>query len=518
MNPENVLKSEVTLALLKANEKLLQPASLWKWFLRVTEIPRGSGHVQLIAEEIMAIAKKMGLEARKDSTGNVCVAIPASPGLEELPKAIVQCHMDMVIAHDPKVRPDFDGEKDGIIPELRGDDGFLYAKGTSLGGDDGIGIATCLALMENMPFKHSGVDCLFTVDEETSMDGATAVRPELLSKGVKYLINVDSEDDGMLCLGSAGGEDLIVRAKPERVPTDAAKDVAVTVTVSGLAGGHTGCEIDKYRANGLKLLCTVLHTAGNGIGARISKLNGGEYNNAITNKASCIVVLPRDKLEQYRKGLSDIFEVYRNDYSEIEKSEEMKLVVEEESALPATSLSAQDTANVLHFWILAPCMPLRMSPSIKGFVESSCAWCLGRIDENGLEFNGLARTSRESSWNMLESGAAALAAIVKGELELTGKFPGWLPEPNSTLAKVSVAAHEHVAKKPPVVYSVHAGLECGIIMDSVPGLEAISIGPLVQSPHSTAERVGINTVQVYFDWVCEILRRLTEDGEKHLAH
>jgi len=517
MNPENVLKSEVTLALLKENEKLLQPASLWKWFFRVTEIPRGSGHVEGIAAEIMEIAKKMGLEARKDTTGNVCVSIPASPGLEELPKAIVQCHMDMVVAHDEKVRPGFNREKDGIIPELRGD-GFLYAKGTSLGGDDGIGIATCLSLMESMPFKHCGVDCLFTVDEETSMDGATAVRPELLSKGVKYLINVDSEDDGMLCLGSAGGEDLNVRAKPERVATDAAKDVAVSITISGFAGGHTGCEIDKYRANALKLLCTLMHTAGTGANARISKLAGGKYTNAITNEASSVVVLSRDKLEQYRKSLVDLFEVYRGDYSEIEDSQKMKIVVKEESALPATSLTVKDTANVLNFWILAPCMPLRMSPSIKGFVESSCAWCIGRVDEEGLEFNGLARTSRDSSWNMLESNAAALAAIVNGELELTGKFPGWLPEPNSTLAKVSVAAHEHVAKKPPVVYSVHAGLECGIIMDSVHGLEAISIGPLVQSPHSTAERVGISTVQVYFDWVCEILRRLTEDGEKHLAH
>jgi len=518
MNPENVLKSEVTLALLKENEKLLQPASLWKWFLRVTEIPRGSGHVELIAAEIMDIAKKMGLEARKDKTGNVCVSIPASAGLEDLPKAIVQCHMDMVIAHDPKVRPEFNGEKDGIIPELRGD-GFLYAKGTSLGGDDGIGIATCLALMENVPFKHSGIDCLFTVDEETTMDGATAVRPELLSKGVKYLINVDSEDDGMLCLGSAGGEDLIVRAKPERVATDAAKDVAVSVTISGFAGGHTGCEIDKYRANAMKLICTLLYTAGSDANARISKLNGGEYNNAIPNNATAVVVLPREKLEQYRKSLVDLFEVYRDDYSEIEESEKMKIVIEEESALPATSLSVKDSNNVFNFWILAPCMPLRMSPSIKGFVETSCAWSICRIgEEEGLEFKGLARTSRESSWNMLESNAKALAAIVNGEIELSGKFPGWLPEPNSTLAKVSVTAHEHVAKKPPVVYSVHAGLECGIIMDSVHGLEAISIGPLVQSPHSTAERVGINTVQVYFDWVCEILRLLTEDGEKHLAH
>jgi len=517
MNPENVLKSEVTLALLKENEKLLQPASLWKWFFRVTEIPRGSGHVEGIAAEIMEIAKKMGLEARKDTTGNVCVSIPASPGLEELPKAIVQCHMDMVVAHDEKVRPGFNREKDGIIPELRGD-GFVHAKGTSLGADDGIGVATCLALMENRSFRHGGIDCLFTVDEETTMDGASAVRPELMSKGVKYLINVDSEDDTSLCLGSAGGEDVRVTAEPARIATDAAKDAAVCVSISGLAGGHTGCEIDKYRANGVKLLCTLLRTAGSGKDMRISKLIGGEYNNAIPNNANATIVMPRDKLAEFRKAITDLFEVYRQDYSEIENAKQMKLEIEDVSELPATSLSVVDSSKVMHFWILAPCEPLRMSPSIKGFVESSCAWTISRLDEKGLDFKGLARTSRETSWNMLESNAAALAAIVDGKLELSGKFPGWLPCPNSTLAKLSVTARTNVSKVPPIVYSIHAGLECGIIMESIPGLEAVSIGPLVESPHTVDERVSLSSVELYFNWVCEIIRLLTEEGEKNLTH
>jgi len=517
MEADKVLKTESALALLKANEKLLKPAALWKWFLRITEIPRGSGHVEQIAAEIQEIAKKMGLESRKDKTGNVCVAIPATPGLEALPKIILQAHMDMVVAHDSAARPGFNGEKDGIIAEIR-DDGFLHAKGTSLGADDGIGVATCLAIMENRSFKHGGIDCLFTVDEETTMDGASAVRPELMSKGVKYLINVDSEDDTQLCLGSAGGEDVTVTAKPARAATDAAKDAALCVSVSGLLGGHTGCEIDKYRANGLKLLCQLLHTAGSGRNLRISKLNGGEYNNAIPNNANATVVLARDKVDQFRKALTDLFEVYREDYSEIEDAKQMKLDVADAKELPATCLSVADSAKVMHFWILAPCQPLRMSPSIKGFVESSCAWSISHLDENGLEFKGLARTSRETSWNMLESNAAALAAIVDGKLELSGKFSGWLPNPNSTLAKLSVVARTNVSKVPPIVYSVHAGLECGIIMDSIPGLEAVSIGPLVEAPHTVDERVGLSSVELYYNWVCEIIRLLTEDGEKNLAH
>lgn len=395
---------------------------------------------------------------------------------------------------------------------------FFVAVAHSLGADDGIGIATCLSLMENREFEHGGIDCLFTVDEETSMDGANNVRPELLSEGVKYLINVDSEDDGMLCLGSAGGENVTVKAEPVRVAVEPGKDVAVKVSVGGFLGGHTGCEIHKYRANALKVLCTILFSVGAHSGARISSLVGGTYANAITLSASATVVLAADKVAEFKKEAAALFEVYREDYAEIEESKQMALEVCDGVELPATSLTAADSADVMRFWILAPCQPLRMSPSIQGFVESSCAWCLARVDEKGLEFNGLARTSRESSWNMLETNAAALAAIVHGKLELTEKFPGWLPNPHSTLAKVSVTAHEHVAHKPPVVYSVHAGLECGIIMSSVPGLEAISIGPLVQAAHTTQERVNVATVDQYYEWVCEIIRLLTEDGRQHLAH
>lgn len=370
--------------------------------------------------------------------------------------------------------------------------------------------------MENRDFEHGGIDCLFTVDEETSMDGANNVRPELLSAGVKYLINVDSEDDGMLCLGSAGGENVTVKAEPARAAVDAGTEAAVKVSVGGFLGGHTGCEIHKYRANALKVLCTLLYSVGAPRGVRVSTLAGGTYANAITLAATATVVLPAAQVAAFKQEAAALFEVYREDYAEIEVRAQMALELGD-AALPRTALGAADSADVLRFWILAPCQPLRMSPSIAGFVESSCAWCLARVDEAGLEFNGLARTSRESSWNMLETGAAALAAVVHGRLELTEKFPGWLPNPHSTLAQVSVAAHEHVAHRPPVVYSVHAGLECGIIMGSVPGLEAISIGPRVEAAHTTQERVRIATVDEYYDWVCEIIRLLTEDGRKHLA-
>lgn len=524
-------KSASTKEAYEANKAVLKPNHLWEWFFWVTETARPSGSLDLIRAALKAVGRRLpGVTIKEDAAGNLCMSRAATPGHEGHPGLVFQCHMDMVVAHDPAVRPGFDAQRDGIEAEVRGD-GWVYARGTSLGADDGIGIATCLALLSDPELSSSGhpsIDCLFTADEETTMGGAEGLDPRILTPGARYLVNVDSEDDSMLCLGSAGGGDIAVRFAPPRAPVDPAAEALVRVAVSGFAGGHTGVEIDKYRANAVKELANLLSQAQhNGCGAgkkvlRIAELEGGVYTNALPNDAHAIVAVPRANEASFVEALKKGFENFRADYRSVESPDALTMAVEAlgageagSSDAPFYALDARMSSKVLSFWALAPSSPIRMSPDVQGLVETSCAFTIAKVPRGGAagtecEFDALARTSRETSWDDLECMARALGDVVEGDVVISGRFPGWLPEPASRIAKEAERAHMEALGKPCVVYAVHAGLECGLISQKVPGMEAISIGPKVEFPHTVNERCNIETVTTYYDWVMKIIEHLSK--------
>lgn len=514
-------KTDKAKATFEANKAVLKPNLLWEWFFWLTEIARPSGSLDLVRAALKEAGGRIpGVTVKEDAAGNVCLSKAATAGHEGAPGLVFQCHMDMVVAHDPAARPTFDPKRDAIDPEVRGD-GWVYARGTSLGADDGIGVATCLALLTDPAVStrgHPAIDCLFTADEETTMGGAEGLdAAALLTPNARYLVNVDSEDDSMLCLGSAGGGDVFVRFDPPRTPVDpSGGEALLRVSVAGFAGGHTGVEIDKYRANAVKVLANLIAHAQNNSSrerfVRISELKGGVYTNALPVSAEALIAVPANRADDVRAALLAGFENAKHDYASIEDPRALTITVADVTAQsPNTSaMDARASGKVLSFWALAPSSPLRMSPDVAGMVETSCAFTIAKVPQAGqCEFAALARTSRESSWNDLECMAHALGDIVDGTVEVSGRFPGWLPEPASRIAKAAEAAHLEALGKPCVVYAVHAGLECGMISQKVCGMEAISIGPKVEFPHTCNERCNIETVTTYYDWVLKIIEHLS---------
>lgn len=516
-------KSAKTKETFKANKAVLKPNSLWEWFFWVTETARPSGSLDLIRAALKDVGKRLpNTTVKEDSAGNICLSQPATSGHEGQPGLVFQCHMDMVVAHDATVRPAFNPQLDGIEAVVRGD-GWVYANGTSLGADDGIGIATCLAILCDPGLAASGhpaIDCLFTVDEETTMAGAEGLDPTILTPGARYLVNVDSEDDSMLCLGSAGGGDIAVRFTPERSAVNLAEECLIKVAISGFAGGHTGVEIDKYRANAVKTLANLLSQAQHKIiknGAskkilRIAEFNGGIYTNALPIDARALISVPVSNKDAFVDALGKGFENFKNDYKAVESADTLTIAIDIVSdPNNVSAMDARTSSKVLSFWALAPSSPIRMSPDVQGMVETSCAFTIAKIQQGGeCEFDALARTSRETSWDDLECMARGLADVVDGEVEISGRFPGWLPEPASRIAKEAEAAHVEALGKPCTVYAVHAGLECGLISQKVPGMEAISIGPKVEFPHTVNERCNIETVTTYYEWVVKIIEHLSK--------
>jgi dipeptidase D len=479
-----------------------------------TEIPRGSGNLAGIRSALGAVADQLGLTHAQDAAGNVKIVKPATPGYEASATVVIQAHMDMVVISDEAVRPGFAGEKDCVIPYV--ENGWLRARGTSLGADDGMGIAMCLTILE-LPAgaaQHPKIECLFTADEETTMVGAEGLTGSFLCPNARHLINVDSEDKNKLCLGCAGGVNAVLSLPVKRDAALAQGAAALSINLAGFSGGHTGVDILKGKANALKVLARLLlHVLAERSAVGISALNlidfqGGKASNAIPASAMAVVsVRPASAVDSLTAALRRHFEVVVEEFQPIEPAS-VTLQVTPQAQADLAPLVEADTEKVLHFWCLAPCEPLRMSPTMAGFVETSCAITLSKIRDNVAEFQGLARTSRETQFAAIEHRLAALATLSGASLHLSNRFPGWLPQPSSSLAMAAVAAHQTVAGFPCEVYSVHAGLECGFLLQKYPAMDAVSIGPQIENPHCPDERCEIASGEQTFAWLLEILRLL----------
>lgn len=473
----------------------LKPQLLWKYFAEISRIPRCSKNEAAIARYVLDVAQRLGLEGKSDAAGNVVVRKPASPGRERARTVILQGHLDMVCEKNKETK--FDFSKDPI--QLRREGDYLYAKGTTLGADNGIGVACALAVLEDTKLVHGPIDALFTIDEETGLTGAFALGKDML-KG-RYLLNLDSEEDGAIYVGCAGGGETELHMDLKRTK---AEGKAYKLVLSGLKGGHSGVDILLGRANALKMVGRVLYKARQISKVHLVDLTGGDKHNAIPREAEAIIVLERAD-RKLLKAMEDEAKAIQFEYRSIEPTMKYSLTPVE---LPKKMISGKDTTSIIELIMALPHGVYRMSPDIKDLVETSTN--LSKIrTENELYAQLASRSSSKTQLEALRDHIEAIASMSGADAVRNDAYPGWLPNLDSkTLAVLKECAHE-VWGKEAHIKAIHAGLETGIIGEKYPGMDMASIGPQIENPHSPDERVKVDTVEGFYKMVTLALKKLS---------
>lgn len=467
----------------------LEPRTLWTHFDAILEIPRGSKNEAQMREHVIAIAERNGLDYSADDTGNVVVRVPASPGNESSPIVILQAHLDMVNEKNSDVDHDF--EVDPIVPELDGE--YLTAKGTTLGSDNGIGVAAMLAVMEEEGLTHGPLELLFTIDEETGMTGALGLADGMLEG--KLLINMDSEEENVLTVGCAGGADtyLTLPIGKEGPPEGSA---GLTITLRGMKGGHSGVDVHLQRGNANKLLGRAIYTVSRRHALRLASLEGGNAHNAIPREAHATIVAAASDVSAVKAELEAELGAIAAEYRTADPG--MSFGVSR-AELPGEVFSEASTARVLELIATLPHGVLMMSNEMEGLVETSTN--LAVVGERDGAFKILLsnRSSVASALVALRERLRAIAALAGADVMEKAGYPPWQPDMNSDLLAILKRIHEPVTGVAPEVGAVHAGLECSIVADKYPGIDMISFGPQIDFPHSPDERVKIDTVATFYN-------------------
>ena len=476
----------------------LEPKRVFSFFEDLCAIPHGSGNTKAISDYCVKFAQERGLEVHQDSLNNVVIVKPATPGYEAAPTVIVQGHLDMVAEKMPESTINF--LTDGLELEIDGD--FVRAKGTTLGGDDGIAVAMALAVLDSDDLAHPRLECLFTVDEETGMDGAVGFDASIL-KG-KRLLNIDSEEEGILTVSCAGGAHAA--AHIEMHANECALDSA-ELKISGLKGGHSGAEIDKGRANATITLGRVLQALVDELEVRIVSAEGGLKDNAIPNAARAVIALEDGKLRARRKSAKSC------------KRRSAQSTQPQTPTLPSRlppgtvagkALSLMDTKKVCCFLNLYPNGIESMSMDIPGLVQTSCNLGIFKVGETGLAGSGSVRSSVASRKQLLirESGCSLKASAARSVSRVN--TPAWEYRRESHLRDVMCEVYKSQYGEDMKVEAIHAGLECGLFCGKIPGLDAVSFGPNLYDIHTTAERMSISSVQRVYAYLCEVLKALKD--------
>jgi dipeptidase D len=478
----------------------LKPTRIWHYFNEILAVPRPSKKEEKIAAYIIAFGKKFNLETVTDKAGNVLIRKPAAKGYEKTPGVILQGHLDMVCEKNSDRIFDFD--KDPIEAYIDGD--WLKARGTTLGADDGIGLAAMLAVLESPDLIHGPLECLFTVDEETGLTGAFALKPGFLKGSV--LLNLDSEDDGEFFIGCAGGRDTLIELPFETEKTPAGA-IAYKVSVGGLSGGHSGDEIHKGRGNANKILNRLLWNCSNQYHLRLSSFEGGNLRNAIPREAVATVLIPESDSKRFLKYVKAYATAIQN---ELRASDAGVSVSAAKTDLPALVLDIPSQIRLLNSLYACPHGVMAMSQDIPGFVETSTNLASVKMDKGFIRIATSQRSSISTAKDDISAMVASVFSIVGGRIEHTDGYPGWTPNPNSKLVELAVETYESLYKKKPVVRAIHAGLECGLIGDKYPGMDMISYGPTLRGVHSPDEKIEIATVQKFWDLTQELLRKIAK--------
>lgn len=476
----------------------LKPKNVWKHFYELTQIPRPTGHTKAVEKYILDFGKSLNLDVKHDKVGNVLITKPASKGMENAPTVILQAHLDMVPQKNSDIKHDF--LKDPIDAYIDGN--LVKARSTTLGADNGIGVAAILAYLEENSLVHGKIEALFTIDEEEGMDGAFGLEPGFLTGTV--LLNLDTEEEGELCIGCAGGidENISWQFKDEEVPEG---DIAMKISLTGLRGGHSGGEIHLGRANANKLMFRLLKEAVKEVEARLSWVKGGSLRNAIPREAFAIVTIPAENVEALTELVEDYALTYSHEYSGIEPN--MKLTVEK-TELPKTLIPEEIQDNLINAIEASPNGVAGMLHEFPSIVETSTNLASVESSDGKIEVKFLTRSSSETRKQALDSSIESLFSLAGAKVETAGNYPGWEPKADSNVQKIMKDVYKQKYGKEPIVQVVHAGLECGIILDSTPGLDIVSFGPTIMNPHSPDEYVEIDTVERFYHYLIAILENL----------
>lgn len=478
-------------------------------FAEICKVPRPSKHEEQISQWLQSFAKEHGIECVADEAMNVIMRVPATAGYEDHEGVILQAHMDMVAEKDGNVEHDF--LKDPIETYIDGD--WLKAKGTTLGADDGIGISMALAIITDPELQHPAIECLFTVDEETGLTGAMKLQDGMLRS--KRLINIDSEDDGQIFIGCAGGIDTLAKMHYKSESLEAkGESLAIRLSVSGLMGGHSGDDINKGRANANQLLVWFLARIWPQTEIRLASIQGGNLRNAIAREAEAVLVIPFAYKEQIRVEWNRYVAQMENVFGEVEK--EMRLELET-TDMPKTFIPAEKACRLIMALCECPHGMIAMSSEMPRLVETSTNLasikmkqsCLeGAKKEGYIEINTSQRSSKEASKHHLKWVVEQALSMACDEVTHGDGYPGWNPNPHSALLEVVKKAYIDLFKTEPKVLAIHAGLECGLFLEKYPYLDMVSVGPQMYGVHSPQERLSISSTERCYQWLCQTLSAL----------
>ena len=482
--------------------KNLKPECIWRNFHALNQVPRPSGHLEKIQEYLLDFAKQAGVEAFKDEADNIIMKKPASPGMENAKTVLLQAHMDMVPQKSPESTHNF--ETDPIQTYVDGE--WVKAKGTTLGADDGIGVAAIMAVMEDKTLKHGPVEALITADEETGMFGANGLPEGILNADI--LMNLDSETWGKFVIGSAGGIDVTAEMEYQEADTDV-EDVALKVTIKGLRGGHSGLEIHEGRANANKLMVRFVREAVEGYEARLASWHGGNMRNAIPFKAEVVLTMPKENIDAVKELVEEWRADFNDEYRNIENAIEF---FAEEVDAPKKELPEEIQDNLIDAIYACHDGVVRMIPAYPDVVETSSNLAIIDIEGGKAIVQILARSSREDMKDYVATMLESCFNMAGMKVTMSGSYGGWDPNPDSEILNLLKRIYKEQNGEEAVVQVDHAGLECSVILGKYPGMDVVSLGPTLRSPHTTNERCLIATVEPFW----ELLKKALEEAVMRL--
>ena len=474
-------------------------------FAEICKVPRPSKHEEQISKWLQDFAADHQIECIADEAMNVIMRVPATPGYENHEGVILQAHMDMVAEKDGNVQHDF--MRDPIETYVDGE--WLKAKGTTLGADDGIGIAMALAAITDPNLPHPAIECLFTVDEETGLTGAMKLQDGMLKH--KRLINIDSEDDGQIFIGCAGGIDTLAKMHYEPVINDQMVNdqmvnrLAIRLSVGGLMGGHSGDDINKGRANANQLIVWFLARIWPQTEVQLAAINGGNLRNAIAREAEAVIAIPMAYKEQIRIEWNHFVAQMEGVFGEVEKDMRLEL---ETCDMPEVFIPADKAYRLIMALCECPHGMIAMSKEMPGLVETSTNLASIKMKEGYIEINTSQRSSIESSKHHLKWAVEQALSLACDEVTHGDGYPGWAPNPQSELLEVAKKAYSDLFHAEPEVLAIHAGLECGLFLEKYPYLDMVSIGPQMYGVHSPQERLSIPSTNRCYQWLCQTLKSL----------
>lgn len=476
----------------------IAPKTVWNHFSDLNAVPRPSKKEEKIIQFMVDFGSRLQLDTSVDKVGNVIIKKPASPGMEDRKTIVMQGHLDMV--HQKNAETTFDFEKEGINMFVDGD--WVKAKGTTLGADNGLGVAAIMAVLSSTTIEHPAIEALFTIDEETGMTGAMGLQPNVL-KG-EILLNLDTEEDDEIGIGCAGGIDITATKKYIQDPLPK-NTTAFNITVNGLQGGHSGMDIIKGLGNANKIMNRLLFDGFTNYSLRITKLNGGGLRNAIPRESFATIVVDKESKNSFLSNTKSLIENIKNEYASLEKELNIEIKATD-SPTKVMDIDAQEKLIKAIYTTLNGVY--RMSPDVEGLVETSNNIAKVAVDNGNIQLLCLTRSSSESNkWD--------LANAIKSGFELanfnvlfSGTYPGWLPNKNSSILQVVENTYVSLFKEKPNVAACHAGLECGILGQNYPNMEMISFGPNIKGAHSPDERAQISSTQKFWKLLLEVLKNI----------